>query len=84
MAKMVKELVEYMVRAIVEKPSSVRIEYKDGDESDFVEISVDQTDRGKVIGRDGQTIKALRVLVNQCLVRDKKIFIDLAQPAENI
>lgn len=84
MAKMVKELVEYMVRAIVEKPGSVRVEYKDGDESDFVEISVDQTDRGKVIGRDGQTIKALRVLVNQCLVRDKKIFIDLAQPAENV
>ncbi|QQR54274.1 KH domain-containing protein [bacterium] len=81
---MVKELVEYMVRAIVEKPGSVRVEYKDGDESDFVEISVDQTDRGKVIGRDGQTIKALRVLVNQCLVRDKKIFIDLAQPAENV
>lgn len=76
---MVKNIVEYLVKEIVEKPESVVIQETKKGDLDVIEITVDPSDRGKVIGREGQTIKALRVLINTILTSDKKILIDLVQ-----
>ena len=76
---MVKNIVEYLVKEIVEKPESVVIQETKKGDLDVIEITVDPSDRGKVIGREGQTIKALRVLINTILISDKKILIDLVQ-----
>lgn len=76
---MIKELVEYLIKSIVEKPESVVIHERKKGEIDLLEISVDQHDRGKVIGREGQTIKALRVLILTILPSEKKLLIDLEQ-----
>ena len=81
---MIKDFVEYMVKSIVEKPEAVFVQYMHNDDGDYIEITVDQQDRGKVIGREGQTIKALRVLVNQCAPENKKITVDLIHASENI
>lgn len=76
---MVKELIEYLVKEIVEKPESVLVQERKKGDIDVIEITVDQHDRGKVIGREGQTIKALRVLISTIFVSDKKLSIDLVQ-----
>lgn len=76
---MIKNLVEYLVKEIVEKPESVLIQERKKGDVDIIEITVDPHDRGKVIGREGQTIKALRVLISTIFASEKKLLIDLVQ-----
>jgi hypothetical protein len=56
-------LVEYLVTSLVEHPDEVRIEKRVGAEATTYEVSVNPDDTGKVIGRQGRVIKAIRVLV---------------------
>lgn len=56
-------LVEYLVTSLVEHPDEVRIEKRVGTETTTYEVSVNPDDTGKVIGRQGRVIKAIRVLV---------------------
>ncbi len=56
-------LVEYVVTSLVEHPEDVRIDKKQGDQATTYEVSVHADDTGKVIGRQGRVIKAIRVLV---------------------
>ena len=59
-----KALVERMSRALVETPSAVIVdEYEDQDGIVVYEVQVAPEDRGRVIGRRGQTADALRTLV---------------------
>ncbi|HXW86258.1 MAG TPA: KH domain-containing protein [Candidatus Bathyarchaeia archaeon] len=76
---MVKELVEYIVKTLVDKPELVAISFAKRGNAQVLEISVDPSDRGKVIGREGQTIKALRSLVYVATTPDKKITVDLVR-----
>lgn len=76
---MIKELVEYVVKQLVSQPDQVKIEVlKKGDER-MLEISVSPEDRGRVIGKEGQTIKALRSLVEVIVPAGKKVFVDLVR-----
>jgi predicted RNA-binding protein YlqC (UPF0109 family) len=59
----VKELLETLVSALVSDPSRVVVvEHREGEETIF-EIDVDPPDRGRVIGKRGRTVDALRVLL---------------------
>lgn len=75
---MIKELVEHIVKQLVDKPELVQIEVRADSGKEALEITVDVSDRGKVIGRQGQTIKAIRALVNVLAPQDKKITVDIA------
>jgi uncharacterized protein len=75
---MIKELVEHIVKQLVDKPDLVRINVQAEDGKETFEINVDISDRGKVIGRQGQTIKAIRALVAAVTPQDKKITVDIA------
>jgi predicted RNA-binding protein YlqC (UPF0109 family) len=58
-----KEAVEKIVKAIVEHPESVEIsEIADGKNVKF-EVRVADGDMGKIIGREGRTVKAIRSLL---------------------
>lgn len=76
---MTKELVEYVVKQLVNKPDAASVSVTKTDDKTLIEISVDELDRGKVIGRSGQTIKALRMLVSAIVADDEKITVDLAK-----
>lgn len=76
---MTKELVEYVVKQLVNKPDAASVSLSKTDDKTLIEITVDELDRGKVIGRSGQTIKALRMLVSAIVADDKKITVDLAK-----
>ncbi len=59
-----KELIEYIVKAIVDFPENVNVTQIDGETTVVFELRVRQEDVGKVIGKKGRTINAIRTLVN--------------------
>jgi len=60
---MLKALVTHIIKTLVENPGAVHVEKTHRDQKDVLVVSVDQGDIGRVIGKDGQTIKAIRTLV---------------------
>jgi len=56
-------LVRYLVTSLVEHPDEVVVVRRDGEATTAFEITVHPDDTGKVIGRGGRVIKAIRVLV---------------------
>lgn len=63
MAENDKEFVEYVVKAIVDKPDKVKVERKVDEMGVLIELIVDPEDMGKVIGKEGRTAKAVRTLL---------------------
>lgn len=55
-------LVRYLVTSLVDSPEAVSVEVKESDEALTFEITLDPADVGKVIGRQGRIIKAIRTL----------------------
>lgn len=53
----------YLVTSLVEHPDDVRIDKREGTDLTTYEVSVHADDTGKIIGRQGRVIKAIRVLV---------------------
>ena len=58
----VADLVEYLVCALVVDEDAVSLDVTDGEEGSLIEISCGEEDAGRVIGRKGRTIKAIRTL----------------------
>jgi len=60
----VKELLEYMVKELVDNPDDVDIEEEEEDEKTIIfKLNVAEEDLGKVIGKKGRTANALRVVM---------------------
>lgn len=58
-----KELIEYIARALVDRPEAVELRSTPTADGVLYELKVAPDDVGKVIGRDGRTVNALRALV---------------------
>lgn len=58
-----QEFVEYVVKALVDNPSSVQSERKVDEMGVLITLKVDPKDLGQVIGRQGQTAKSIRTLL---------------------
>ena len=58
----VADLVEYIVCGLVDDEDSVSLDVTDRDEGALIEVSCSEEDAGRVIGRKGRTIKAIRTL----------------------
>jgi predicted RNA-binding protein YlqC (UPF0109 family) len=76
---MIKELVTFVVQQLVSHPQDVVINIVEKDDVDLLEIKVAPEDRGRVIGKEGHTIKALRVLIENATSKDKKIALELSR-----
>jgi predicted RNA-binding protein YlqC (UPF0109 family) len=59
----VKEFIENIARALVDHPDNVDVTEVEGEKTTVYELRVAQEDLGKVIGRKGQTAKAIRTLI---------------------
>jgi predicted RNA-binding protein YlqC (UPF0109 family) len=68
----VKDLVEYIVKALVDKPEAVMISETEGESITIIEIRVADEDAGKVIGREGRIANALRTLAKAAGAKEKK------------
>jgi hypothetical protein len=67
-----KELVEYLVKALVDKPDEVKISQTEGESVTILEIRVASDDAGKVIGKDGRIANAIRTIVKAAGAKNKK------------
>ena len=76
---MPRDLLEYLTKAIVDRPEKVKIEEFEEDSGTIVlELSVDDDDYGQIIGRGGRTASAIRTVVKAAGARqDKRVLIDI-------
>lgn len=58
-----KEFVEYIVKNLVDHPEKVRINEIGGTQTLIIELGVEKSDIGKIIGKKGKTINAIRTLL---------------------
>ncbi|MDH5661634.1 MAG: KH domain-containing protein [Elusimicrobiota bacterium] len=64
-----KELVIRIVKQLVDNPEKVKVKEIKGEQNIILELSTATEDIGKVIGKQGRTIKALRTLLNAASVK---------------
>ena len=75
-----KELVEVIARALVEKHDEVIVTEREEGNTVYLELKVAPEDMGKVIGRQGRIAKAIRAVVKAAgTVDDKKTVVDIIQ-----
>ena len=67
-----KELITYIVQNLVERPDAVAVTEVAGDKAQLYEVHVDHDDLGKVIGKQGRTIRSVRALVSAAASRSGK------------
>jgi predicted RNA-binding protein YlqC (UPF0109 family) len=67
-----KELIEQIAKSIVEKPDEVQVRAIEGEHAVVIELRVDPDDIGKVIGKQGRTITALRTILNAARAQKEK------------
>ncbi|MDR3557833.1 MAG: KH domain-containing protein [Syntrophobacteraceae bacterium] len=69
---MLKELVEFMARALVDSPEQVRVSEIEGEQTSVIELRVAKEDLGKVIGKQGRTARAMRTLLSAASSKIRK------------
>lgn len=67
-----KELVEYIVKSLVDKPEEVQVNEIEGEQSSVIELKVAKEDIGKVIGKQGRTAKAVRTILTAASTKLRK------------
>ena len=67
-----KELVEFIAKALVDHPEEVRVEEIQRERSLILELRVAPDDVGKVIGKQGRIAKALRTVVGAAAMKENK------------
>jgi len=71
----VKELIELIAKALVDNPDQVRVSQIEGEQSSIIELKVAPEDVGKVIGKQGRNVQAIRVILGAAGTKLKKRFI---------
>jgi len=59
-----KELVEYIAKALVDNPDAVKVSEIEGEKTSVIELVVAKEDLGKVIGKQGRTARAIRTILS--------------------
>ena len=67
-----KELIEQIAKTIVEKPDEVQVRAIEGEHAVVIELRVDRDDIGKIIGKQGRTITAMRTILNAARAQKEK------------
>jgi uncharacterized protein len=75
----VKELLEYLAKGLVDSPEAVAVEsFEEDDGTVVLELHVADDDVGKVIGRNGRTVNALRTVVRAASVKHgRRVLVDV-------
>ncbi|MEA1967974.1 MAG: KH domain-containing protein [Thermodesulfobacteriota bacterium] len=67
-----KELIEYIARALVDDPDSVEVSEVVGTQTSVLELKVAKEDLGKVIGKQGRSARAMRTILSAASAKMKK------------
>lgn len=75
-----KELLEVIAKELVDNPDNVSVSEIEGEQSIILELKVDQSDMGKVIGKQGRIAKAIRTVVKAAAVKqNKRVSVEILQ-----
>lgn len=75
-----KELVEVIVKALVDSPDEVVVTERETEKGLLIEIKVSEDDKGKIIGKQGRIAKSIRSVVKAAASKeDKKVIVDILQ-----
>ena len=76
-----EELVEYLVRSLVDEPDEVTVDaFEEDDGTVVIELRVADDDVGKVIGKGGRTVGALRTVTKASAVREGcRVLVDVVE-----
>ncbi|MFH2092515.1 MAG: KH domain-containing protein [Pseudomonadota bacterium] len=67
-----KELIEYIAKALVDEPDQVIVSEVVGDQTSVIELKVAKDDLGKVIGKQGRSARAMRTILSAASTKLKK------------
>ncbi len=67
-----KDLVEYIAKALVDNPDQVRVSEVEAEQTAVLELSVAKEDLGKVIGKQGRTARAIRTILSATSAKARK------------
>ena len=77
-----KDLLEFIVTSLVTKPEAVSIDEENMDGSINLNLTVDPSDMGLIIGKGGQTIKSIRkLLIVRAMAENVRVNLQLNEPA---
>jgi uncharacterized protein len=69
---MLKELIEFMAKALVDNPEKVKVSEIEGEQTSVLELRVAKEDLGKVIGKQGRTARAMRTILSAASTKIRK------------
>jgi len=76
----VSEIVEYLVRRLVDEPDAVRVEEVEREGAIILQLYVAKDDIGKVIGRQGRIARALRTIVRASAARrEERVLLEIVE-----
>ncbi|OHD50836.1 MAG: hypothetical protein A2096_05300 [Spirochaetes bacterium GWF1_41_5] len=67
-----QELVEFIAKRLVDRPEQVTINVVEGENTNIIELQVADEDYGKIIGRKGRIVNAIRILLSVCSREERK------------
>lgn len=70
-----KELIEMIAKALVDNPDEVTVTEVEGEQITVLELRVEQSDLGKVIGKQGRTARSMRTLLGAAGMKLRKRFV---------
>ncbi|MBZ4643254.1 KH domain-containing protein [Deferribacteraceae bacterium V6Fe1] len=75
-----KELVEFIVKSLVDNPDKVMLEEVEGEKTTVIELRVDPADLGKVIGKQGRTARSIRTILNAAgIKKGKRVVLEILE-----
>ena len=78
--KKMKDLLAIIAKSLVDEPDQVSINEIDGDQSVLLELSVAESDMGKVIGKQGRIAKSIRTVMKAAANRENKhVVVEIVQ-----
>jgi hypothetical protein len=76
-----KAFIEYVAKGLVDHPEEVDVREIDGEHAVIFELRLNQTDIGKVIGKSGRTITAIRTLLTSAAAKQgKRAMLEIIEP----
>lgn len=73
-----KELVKVIASSLVDHPEAVQVTETEKDNAIVIELKVDESDMGKVIGKQGRIARAIRTVVKAAASKEeKKVIVDI-------
>lgn len=75
-----KELLTHILKALVDSPDKIEVKEINGERSTVLEIKVAELDRGKVIGKQGRVIKAIRTIISAAGAKSgRRVLLELVE-----